>query len=167
LFEGGSCGEILKKLGGPVDPWNERGGPFCHPPMPPQTLRHSILCAILDVTYVCSPRYRPRLCVILDITYKCYPGYYPGCYVLSYSLHTILDICVILNIACTCVILLDIRAAFDLFDLEHEGFIDPRKLMRGSRTLGLNLSEAEVQNLIAGCEVEGMLAYLCFGHRKA
>jgi len=49
----------------------------------------------------------------------------------------------------------DIREAFDLYDDMDEGFIDPGKLFIGTRSLGLNLTEAEVQDLIAAVDTDG------------
>jgi len=53
-------------------------------------------------------------------------------------------------------LLTDWGEAFRLFDVDNAGFIDARKLFNVIRLLGYNPTEAEVQDLIAAGDKDGI-----------
>lgn len=50
---------------------------------------------------------------------------------------------------------LAVDRAFAVLDKDHSGHIDPRKLRSVMKALGLNPTEAEVQDLIASVDEDG------------
>jgi len=57
----------------------------------------------------------------------------------------------------TCLFVTDWGEAFRLFDVDNAGHIDARKLFNVIRLLGYNPTEAEVQDLIAAGDKDGVL----------
>lgn len=58
----------------------------------------------------------------------------------------------------------DFTEAFHLFDIENEGFINPRKLFSALIMLGYHPTEAEIQDLIGSVDKDGtVLLYTITG----
>ena len=49
----------------------------------------------------------------------------------------------------------DLREAFNVFDKDKDGYINPRKLGQVMKSLGWNPTEAEVQDLIVAVDEDG------------